>query len=152
MGPLIRRQRRMVNALELSNKGQSAWLKSRSHNPAAVHAPSSGYSMGLKLGQHRRLLFISGQVPDDRTAVCRGFEAQYEQKRRNIIEVPPPASASSIWSRSIVSDRPRPGRAQPRCRRKMLSGHEPASGHDCRTVDANGCWNRGRRRENESTP
>ena len=30
------------------------------HNPAAVHAPSSGYSMGLELGQHRRLLFISG--------------------------------------------------------------------------------------------
>ena len=33
-----------------------------SHNPASVHAPSSGYSMGVELSQHRRLLFISGQV------------------------------------------------------------------------------------------
>lgn len=33
------------------------------HNPAAVHAPSSGYSMGLELSLHRRLLFVSGQVP-----------------------------------------------------------------------------------------
>ena len=36
-----------------------------SHNPASVHAPSSGYSIGLELGQHRRLLFVSGQVPEE---------------------------------------------------------------------------------------
>ena len=35
------------------------------HNPASVHAPSSGYSMGLELAQHRRLLFVSGQVPEE---------------------------------------------------------------------------------------
>ena len=39
-----------------------------SHNPASVHAPSSGYSMGLELSQHRQLLFISGQVSRARTA------------------------------------------------------------------------------------
>jgi 2-iminobutanoate/2-iminopropanoate deaminase len=33
-----------------------------SHNPATVHAPAGGYSMGLELTQHRRLLFVSGQV------------------------------------------------------------------------------------------
>jgi hypothetical protein len=32
------------------------------HNPAAVHAPAGGYRMGLELGQHRRLLFVSGQL------------------------------------------------------------------------------------------
>ncbi|HEX9590844.1 MAG TPA: hypothetical protein VGA15_24275 [Bradyrhizobium sp.] len=32
------------------------------HNPAAIHAPSGGYSMGLELGQHRRLLFVSGRL------------------------------------------------------------------------------------------
>jgi hypothetical protein len=54
------------------------------HNPAAVHAPSSGYSMGLELGQHRRLLFVSGHVPErsDGT-VPEGFEAQCEQAGRN---------------------------------------------------------------------
>ena len=34
-----------------------------SHNPATVHPPAGGYCMGLELTQHRRLLFISGQVP-----------------------------------------------------------------------------------------
>jgi 2-iminobutanoate/2-iminopropanoate deaminase len=58
------------------------------HNPATVHAPAGGYSMGLELSQHRRLLFISGQVPErpDGT-VPEGFEAQCEQAWRNVIEV-----------------------------------------------------------------
>jgi enamine deaminase RidA (YjgF/YER057c/UK114 family) len=44
--------------------------------------------MGLELTQHRRLLFISGQVPErsDGT-VPEGFEAQCEQAWRNVIEV-----------------------------------------------------------------
>ena len=58
------------------------------HNPASVHAPSSGYSMGLELGQHRRLLFVSGQVPEKPDgSVPEGFEAQCEQAWRNVIEV-----------------------------------------------------------------
>ena len=59
-----------------------------SHNPASVHAPSSGYSMGLELFQHRRLLFISGQVPEQSEgSVPDGFEAQCEQAWRNVIAV-----------------------------------------------------------------
>ncbi|TCU76981.1 enamine deaminase RidA (YjgF/YER057c/UK114 family) [Bradyrhizobium sp. R2.2-H] len=44
--------------------------------------------MGLELQQHRRLLFISGQVPQkpDGT-VPDGFEAQCEQAWRNVREV-----------------------------------------------------------------
>jgi 2-iminobutanoate/2-iminopropanoate deaminase len=59
-----------------------------SHNPATVHAPAGGYSLGLELTQHRRLLFISGQVPE-RTdgTVPDGFEAQCEQAWRNVMEV-----------------------------------------------------------------
>jgi enamine deaminase RidA (YjgF/YER057c/UK114 family) len=59
-----------------------------SHNPATVHPPASGYCMGLELTQHRRLLFISGQVPErlDGT-VPEGFEAQCEQAWRNVKEV-----------------------------------------------------------------
>ena len=59
-----------------------------SHNPASVHAPSSGYSMGLELSQHRRLLFVSGQVPEKTDgSVPEGFEAQCEQAWRNVIAV-----------------------------------------------------------------
>ena len=54
----------------------------------SVHAPSSGYSMGLELGQHRRLLFVSGQVPEKPDgSVPEGFEAQCEQAWRNVITV-----------------------------------------------------------------
>lgn len=59
-----------------------------SHNPATVHAPTGGYSMGLELKEHRRLLFISGQVPERSDgAVPEGFEAQCEQAWRNVMEV-----------------------------------------------------------------
>jgi len=59
-----------------------------SHNPATVNAPAGGYSMGLELKQHRRLLFISGQVPEGSDgAVPEGFEAQCEQAWRNVKEV-----------------------------------------------------------------
>ncbi|WP_245305617.1 hypothetical protein [Bradyrhizobium sp. LTSP857] len=45
------------------------------HNPAAVHAPAGGYSLGVELGQYRRLLFISGQVPEASDgAVPEGFD------------------------------------------------------------------------------
>ncbi|KGT75008.1 translation initiation inhibitor [Bradyrhizobium japonicum] len=58
------------------------------HNPATVHPPAGGYSMGLELTQHRRLLFISGQVPEKADGtVPEGFEAQCEQAWRNVIEV-----------------------------------------------------------------
>src|SRR5258708_21776548 len=70
------------------NKGQSDMGQITRHNPAAVHAPSSGYSMGLELGQHRRLLFVSGQVPERSDgSVPAGFDAQCEQAWRNVIEV-----------------------------------------------------------------
>ncbi|BCA04736.1 2-iminobutanoate/2-iminopropanoate deaminase [Bradyrhizobium diazoefficiens] len=59
-----------------------------SHNPATVHAPAGGYCMGLELKQHRRLLFISGQVPEKTDGtVPEGFEAQCAQAWRNVIEV-----------------------------------------------------------------
>ena len=59
-----------------------------SHNPATVHPPAGGYCMGLELKQHRRLLFISGQVPErpDGT-VPEGFETQCEQAWRNVVAV-----------------------------------------------------------------
>lgn len=68
------------------------------HNPATVHPPAGGYCMGLELKQHRRLLFISGQVPErsDGT-VPEGFEAQCEQAWRNVKEV---LAAGRPWRRA----------------------------------------------------
>jgi enamine deaminase RidA (YjgF/YER057c/UK114 family) len=100
------------------------------HNPASVHAPSSGYSMGLEIGQHRRLLFISGQVPEKSDgSVPKGFEAQCEQSWRNIIEVLNSAGLGVehlVKINTFLIDKSQvvPNRA---IRRKMLQGNEPAS-------------------------
>ena len=100
------------------------------HNPAAVHAPSTGYSMGLELGQHRRLLFVSGQVPErSDSSVTEGFEAQCEQAWRNVIEVLTVAGLGVehlVKINTFLTDRNQvvPNRA---IRRKVLRGHEPAS-------------------------
>ena len=100
------------------------------HNPATVHAPSSGYSMGLEVGQHRRLLFISGQVPENSDgSVPDGFEAQCEQAWRNVIAVLTAAGLGIehlVKINTFLTDRSQVmvNRA---VRRKMLGGHEPAS-------------------------
>jgi enamine deaminase RidA (YjgF/YER057c/UK114 family) len=100
------------------------------HNPAAVHAPSSGYSMGLELGQHRRLLYISGQVPERPDgSVPDGFEAQCEQAWRNVIEVLTTAGLGVehlVKINTFLTDRDQVV-ANRAIRRKMLGGHEPAS-------------------------
>jgi 2-iminobutanoate/2-iminopropanoate deaminase len=100
------------------------------HNPASVHAPSSGYSMGLELGQHRRLLFISGQVPENSDGnVPEGFEAQCEQAWRNIIAVLTAAGLGVehlVKINTFLTDRNQVV-ANRAIRRKMLAGHEPAS-------------------------
>ncbi|KRR15147.1 translation initiation inhibitor [Bradyrhizobium jicamae] len=100
------------------------------HNPEAVHAPSSGYSMGLELSQHRRLLFVSGQVPEHSDgSVPEGFEAQCEQAWRNVIAVLTAAGLGVehlVKINTFLTDKSQvvPNRA---IRRKMLQGHEPAS-------------------------
>jgi enamine deaminase RidA (YjgF/YER057c/UK114 family) len=100
------------------------------HNPASVHAPSGGYSMGLELSQHRRLLFISGQVPEKPDgSVPEGFEAQCEQAWRNIIEVLAAASLGVehlVKINTFLTDRSQVT-ANRAIRRKVLAGNEPAS-------------------------
>jgi enamine deaminase RidA (YjgF/YER057c/UK114 family) len=100
-----------------------------SHNPATVRAPAGGYCMGLELKQHRRLLFISGQVPErlDGT-VPEGFEAQCEQAWRNVIEVLAAAGLGVqhlVKVNTFLTDRNQlvTNRA---IRRAMLGDHQPA--------------------------
>jgi 2-iminobutanoate/2-iminopropanoate deaminase len=100
------------------------------HNPATVHAPSGGYSMGLEVGQHRRLLFISGQVPERPDgSVPEGFEAQCEQAWRNVIEVLASAGLEVehlVKINTFLTDRSQLA-ANRAIRRDMLRGHEPAN-------------------------
>jgi 2-iminobutanoate/2-iminopropanoate deaminase len=100
------------------------------HNPRDVHAPSSGYSMGLEVGQHRRLLFISGQVPEQSDGgVPEGFEAQCEQAWRNVIEVLNSAGLGVehlVKINTFLTDKSQVV-ANRAIRRRMLGGHEPAS-------------------------
>jgi len=99
------------------------------HNPASVHAPASGYSMGLEVGQHRRLLFISGQVPEKPDgSVPEGFEAQCEQAWRNIIEVLGAAGLGVehlVKINTFLTDKSQVV-ANRAVRNKMLQGNKPA--------------------------
>ncbi|CAN7146618.1 RidA family protein [Bradyrhizobium sp. LjRoot220] len=100
------------------------------HNPASVHSPSSGYSMGLEISQHCRLLFVSGQVPEKSDGrVPDGFEAQCEQSWRNIIEVLSSAGLGVehlVKINTFLTDKSQVV-ANRAIRRKMLQGNEPAS-------------------------
>jgi len=99
------------------------------HNPASVHAASGGYSMGLELSQHRRLLFISGQIPENTDgSVPKGFEAQCEQAWRNVIAALTSAGLGVehlVKINTFLTDRDQVA-ANRAIRRKMLAGHEPA--------------------------
>ena len=100
-----------------------------SHNPPAVHAPSGGYSMGLEVSQHRRLLLISGQVPENADgSVPDGFEAQCEQAWHNVIAVLASAGLGLqhlVKINTFLTDRTQVA-ANRAIRNKMLAGHEPA--------------------------
>jgi 2-iminobutanoate/2-iminopropanoate deaminase len=114
----------------LSNKEASEMAEITRHNPSTVHAPSSGYSMGLELSQHRRLLFVSGQVPElPDGSVPEGFEAQCRQAWRNVVEVLKSAGLGVehlVKINTFLTDRDQVATNRA-IRREMLGGHEPAS-------------------------
>ena len=98
-------------------------------NPTTVRPPAGAYSMGVELGQHRRLLFISGQVPETPDgAVPDGFEAQCEQAWRNVVAVLATADLGLehlVKVTTFLTDRTQvvPNRA---IRRTVLGEHHPA--------------------------
>ena len=100
-----------------------------SHNPATVHPPAGGYCMGLELKQHRRLLFISGQVPQNSdSTVPDGFEAQCEQAWRNVREVLAAAGLGVehlVKVTTFLTDRSQLV-ANRAIRRAVLGEHQPA--------------------------
>jgi enamine deaminase RidA (YjgF/YER057c/UK114 family) len=99
------------------------------HNPATIPTPTSGYSLGLELQQHRRLLFVSGQVPDrsDGT-VPEGFEAQCQQAWRNVLDVLAAADLGVehlVKVTTFLTDRSQVATNRA-VRRRMLGEHQPA--------------------------
>ena len=99
------------------------------HNPPTVHPPAGGYSMGAELSQHRRLLFVSGQVPENSDGIVpEGFEAQCAQAWRNVVAVLASAGLGIehlVKVTTFLTDRAQlvPNR---RIRRTMLGDHQPA--------------------------
>lgn len=100
-----------------------------SHNPAAVSPPAGGYSLGLEVTQHCRLLFVSGQVPEASDgSVPEGFEAQCEQAWRNVTEVLAAAGLGVphlVKVTTFLTDRAQVATNRI-IRRKMLGEHQPA--------------------------
>lgn len=99
------------------------------HNPATVCPPAGGYCMGLEVTQHRRLLFISGQVPERLDgSVPEGFEAQCEQSWRNVVEVLTSAGLGVehlVKVTTFLTDRSQLV-ANRIIRRRVLGDHQPA--------------------------
>lgn len=63
-------------------------MERKSINPDTLPAPVGGYSQAVEINQPSRLIFISGQIPEDRDgAVPDGFDAQCERVWRNIGEL-----------------------------------------------------------------
>ena len=92
------------------------WLTSAIIPQRSTRLPAAT-AWGWNSRQHRRLLFVSGQVPERSDgSVPEGFEAQCEQAWRNVIAVlasrRPRRRASG--QDQYVPDRPKPGRGQPR--------------------------------------
>ena len=60
-------------------------MKKTYHNPAAVGAPVGGYAHGCAVAEGRRMLFISGQIPEAADgSIAADFESQARQVWRNI--------------------------------------------------------------------
>ena len=60
-------------------------MKTSTHNPAEVGAAVGGYTHGLGVEDGRRLLFISGQIPEAADgSIAEDFEGQARQVWRNI--------------------------------------------------------------------
>lgn len=99
------------------------------HNPPDVTAPVGGYSHALEVPPGRRLLFISGQIPElPDGSVPDGFEAQCRAVWANLRAT---LAAASLEPRHLVKvttylTHRDQADANGRIRREMLGGHQPA--------------------------
>ncbi|MEM7223559.1 MAG: RidA family protein [Pseudomonadota bacterium] len=104
-------------------------MERKTYDPAAVSPPQGGYHHGLEVTGARRLLFISGQIPDDAEGkVPADFESQCRLAWRNIEAVLTEAGLGLqdlVKVTTFLTDR---GQADinGRIRREVLGDHRPA--------------------------
>jgi len=100
----------------------------RSHNPSNAPRPVGQYVQGLELDVGARLLFISGQIPEDKNgAVPEDFDAQCRLVWSHIGEVL--QAAGMTWTNLVnvttfLTDR-RHAELNGTIRRETLGRHEP---------------------------
>lgn len=98
-------------------------------NAASSPAPAGGYSLAIQLEAFERLLFISGQIPEDPAgAVPAGFEAQAKLVWENLCAQLGAAGMSIenlVQVTTYLSLREH-AEANGRIRRDVLGGHAPA--------------------------
>ncbi len=102
----------------------------RKHNPGAIAAAFSHYSLGVEAPGQARWLFVSGQVgvePDGRFA--DGPEAQMEAAWRNVLAILEAAGmgAGDLVKVNAYLTRAEDTGAYREVRDRMLAGAEPAS-------------------------
>ncbi len=102
----------------------------RKHNPGAIAAAFSSYSLGVEASAQARWLYVSGQVgvaPDGAVAV--GPEAQMETAWRNVLAI---LESAGMGPGDLVKVNAYLTRAEDtglyrEVRDRMLAGAEPAS-------------------------
>lgn len=102
----------------------------KSHNPAEVAAPVGNYTHGLEVGPGCRWLFVSGQIPTDRTGhVPAGFEEQCEAVWQNIERVLAQAEmtvANLVKVTTFLTDKSQADANGGGSSRRHLGDHRPA--------------------------
>jgi 2-iminobutanoate/2-iminopropanoate deaminase len=104
-------------------------MKTKAINASDAPAPRGGYAQAFEIAEHRRLLFISGQVPttqDDR--VPDGFAAQCRQAWANVdaqLRAAGMTRDNLVKVTTFLSDR-KYGLENRTIRQEMLAGREPA--------------------------
>lgn len=101
----------------------------RAFNPGSIPAPEGRYAHAIEVDASRRLLFISGQIPEALDgSVPEGFEAQCRLVWASIASI---LASAGLGSRDLIkvttflSDRSL-SEMNARIRREVLGSHEPS--------------------------
>lgn len=103
--------------------------KTTVYAPATVSPPSGGYSHAVEVAAGARMLFVSGQIPEQPDGVVpAGFEAQCEVAWRNVLAVLAAADmeAADLVKVTTFLTHADQVEANSRIRRRMIGDARPA--------------------------
>jgi 2-iminobutanoate/2-iminopropanoate deaminase len=101
----------------------------RRYDPPTVPAPVGSYTQAMEVDGGRRLLFISGQIPEDASGVVPpDFESQCRLVWRNIVGLLESAglTTSNLVKVTTYLTERGDADANSRIRRELLGAHRPA--------------------------